>query len=90
MHKLILFILFSCVSINTIAEEISQQGRYQIMFSPHVRADTFLLDTWTGKTWKKIHMADIKNDPSVWVYIEKIDSEHDEIEWLKNQVFKTP
>src|SRR5271157_3283094 len=27
-------------------------GRYQIVFNPNVRADTFLLDTQVGKVWQ--------------------------------------
>ena len=30
---------------------VGDLGRYQIVMNPNVRADTFLLDTETGKTW---------------------------------------
>jgi hypothetical protein len=29
-----------------------ESGRYQIVNSTLVRADTFLLDTWTGRVWQ--------------------------------------
>jgi hypothetical protein len=29
-----------------------QPGRYQIVMNPQIRADTFLLDTATGKIWQ--------------------------------------
>jgi hypothetical protein len=29
-----------------------EPGRYQIVASALVRADTFLLDTWTGRVWQ--------------------------------------
>lgn len=33
-------------------------GRFQIVFSPHVVADTYLLDTTSGKTWGVVQTKD--------------------------------
>ena len=32
----------------------SPDGRYQLFFSPHMRSDTFLVDTATGRVWRMV------------------------------------
>lgn len=71
------------VSMQASAGEAQQQGRYQIVINPAMRADTFLLDTWTGKTWQSIKMVDAADEPSVWMYRDKIDSQKEQLEWQK-------
>ena len=39
-------------------QPISAPGRYQIFFSPNVRADTFLVDTSTGRIWRMTRIQD--------------------------------
>jgi hypothetical protein len=39
-------------------------GRYQIVINPEVRADTFLLDTETGRIWKPAQYTNLVDDPS--------------------------
>jgi hypothetical protein len=39
-------------------------GRYQIVFSSHARADTFLLDTQTGKIWARTSFTFLGGRPA--------------------------
>ena len=45
-----------------------QNGRYQICYSTLARADTFLLDTQTGKVWNLVKKAD---ETFVWQQMVK-------------------
>ena len=40
-----------------------QYGRYVITFSPFARADSFLLDTQTGKVWQLTRFSDLEGEP---------------------------
>ncbi len=65
----------------------SHVGRYQLFFSPHARADVYLVDTETGKIWKPITISNakdtnLKSAPEVWVYQERVDSEQDFDAWM--------
>lgn len=51
----------------------SAPGRFQIVMSPNVRADTFLLDTETGDTWVQTEITDRPNNPTIWLHRQKID-----------------
>lgn len=53
----------------------TQGGRYQIIFNPSgVRADTFLLDTQTGRIWRPTKYTDLKGEPTAWVYEDRLDT----------------
>lgn len=52
----------------------SQYGRYVIVHSPHVRADTLMIDSLTGRTWRQIVYTDLNGDPPVWRPIDQVDS----------------
>jgi hypothetical protein len=52
-------------------------GRYQILFSPLARADTFLLDTETGKVWQLTKFTDANGEPLAWVPMDRLDSQAD-------------
>jgi hypothetical protein len=65
----------------------SASGRYQIVFNPSVRADTFLVDTETGKVWVRTTITNVKGTPDVWKFQERIDSTADEILWDQQQTF---
>jgi len=65
----------------------SHVGKYQLFFSPHARADVYLVDTETGKIWKPITITNAKDTnlqsaPEVWVYQERIDNERDFEIWM--------
>jgi hypothetical protein len=59
----------------------SPVGRYQIVFNPNVRADTFLLDTQTGQTWVQTQISDAAGAPTIWLFRERIDSDADFVGW---------
>ena len=56
-------------------------GRYQIFFSPHARADVYLLDTETGKIWRPVTITNASDSnlsgapPEIWLYQERVDTE---------------
>ena len=64
-------------------------GRYQIVFNPSIRADTFLLDTQTGKVWVRTQITDIVGDPDVWKAQDRVDNEFEFIEWAKRHTSST-
>jgi hypothetical protein len=69
-----------------ITPERSHAGRYQIFFSPHARADVYLLDTETGKIWHPVTISNAKDAnlnaaPEVWLYQDRIDSEQEFDVW---------
>jgi hypothetical protein len=71
----------------TAAPPQSHVGKYQLFFSPHARADVYLVDTETGKIWKPITITNAKDTnlqspPEVWVYQERVDSERDFDNWM--------
>jgi len=52
--RLIISLLFLCVGASSQAQEKGKPERYQLFFSPHARADTYLVDTETGKVWQQV------------------------------------
>lgn len=88
MKKLLLFVL-AIIAILLFAaangqnQTVTQNGRYQIVINTEVRADTFLLDTQTGRTWKPIAYTDIKGSPTVWKYQDKVDNYDQLMQWGK-------
>ncbi|SPF45323.1 exported hypothetical protein [Candidatus Sulfotelmatobacter kueseliae] len=65
----------------------SHVGRYQLFFSPHARADVYLVDTETGLIWKPITISNAKDEnlnspPELWVYQERVDSEQEFDVWM--------
>jgi hypothetical protein len=55
----------------------SGSQRFQIVFNPNVRADTFLIDTQKGKVWQVIKYTDLEDQPTVWQPMEIIDPDGD-------------
>jgi len=58
------------------------QGRFVIAFSPIVRADTFLVDTETGRVWQSIRYTDMPGEPLIWRYMERVDSHEHLLKWF--------
>lgn len=56
-------------------------GRYVIFFSPHARADAFLVDTHTGKTWELVRYSYLDGEPRAWVLVDRIDNFADEVKF---------
>ena len=65
------------------------QGRYQVVFSPWMRADTFLLDTQTGRMWKPVQYTDLEGEPTVWQYVERLDTAAEFLNWSRGFKSKT-
>lgn len=61
-----------------------QQGRYQI-WQGNVRQDTFLLDTWTGKSWQLTQFGDLEDKPTVWMPMDRFDNPKDFLAWMRYQ-----
>jgi hypothetical protein len=64
-----------------------QPGRYQIVINPQVRADTFLLDTATGRVWQLVKFTDI--NATAWQIMKRLDSELDLVKLIGEQGIKT-
>lgn len=62
----------------------SQVGRYQIVFNPAVRQDTFLLDTVEGRIWTPIRYTDIQGEPIVWQYSSRVDNFQELLTWFES------
>jgi len=82
-----ILLLASCFaqSRNTTKAATQPQdiGRYQIFFSPNVRADTFLVDTQTGKIWRMQQFTDVPGQPTVWAPEKKFDTDEDFNAWIQ-------
>jgi hypothetical protein len=63
-------------------------GRYQIFFGTHARADQYLVDTYTGRTWQKTQYSDLVGEPEVWMPLQRIDNDAELNEWIKKQTLK--
>ena len=73
-----LLLTLSSVSLtNAFAQPSAptQNARFQIVFNPNIRADTFLLDTQTGQVWQLTHFPDANGDPSAWSHMDRLDDE---------------
>ena len=58
------------------------EGRFQIVMRDGVRADTFLLDTQEGTVWQLTTITEIEGQPTVWLFMERIDSKADYVKLL--------
>lgn len=63
-------------------------ARFQIIINPNVRADTFLLDTWTGKIWKNVVFTDVEGDPEVWREMPVLRSDADVTAFIRTHSLK--
>jgi hypothetical protein len=72
----------------TVPIAAQPSGRYQLVFNPAVRADTFLIDTQTGKIWSRVQFTDIQGEPDVWRAEDRIDGQAQFIDWLNNHSSK--
>ena len=76
-----MFVGFALLSILMLAgcDKLPSSGsqRFQIVFNPNVRADTFLIDTQKGKVWQMTKFTDIEDQPTVWQPLDIIDPDGD-------------
>lgn len=61
-----LAVLSSCDAPQPDAPEPSEVGRYVIIHSPQIEADTMLLDTVTGRTWQLVNAGTVKDQELLW------------------------
>lgn len=74
---LIVLAIFLAVSKFLILDRMvpeSKNGRYQIVFNPHLATETFLLDTKTGRVWKFVKFTDLEGEPELWDAMDIIDN----------------
>jgi hypothetical protein len=60
-----------------------QPGRYQIVINPSVRADTFLVDTATGRVWMRSTFVFLNGEPDAWNIMTRLDSVEDRIAFIE-------
>jgi hypothetical protein len=60
--------------VGTAQESETENGRFTIVVSPHARADTFLVDTASGKVWQLVKYTDLAGEPTVWDYMARVDN----------------
>lgn len=70
------------------APQPTQWGRYQLVVNPEVRADTFLLDTETGRMWRRVSYTNLIGEPSVWELFDRVDSYEELQAWGARHVRK--
>jgi hypothetical protein len=68
--------------------QTTPSGRFQIVLNPQVRADTFLLDTATGRTWVPTKFSDLEGDPVIWDIQTRVDTSAEFMAWFKTQTKK--
>ena len=68
---LVIFFLFTYSRVNSerVSENEVYRGRYQIVFSPHERTDTFLVDTEYGRVWQ-LKISDEYGTAFEEIYVE--------------------
>jgi hypothetical protein len=72
-------------TVKQASANASPVGRYQIVFNPNMRADTFLLDTETGQTWVQSEITtDAVGKRTIWVFRERVDNWQAFSDWLRD------
>ena len=74
-----------CDSMSLRARDVSA-GRYQIVMRDGVRADTFLLDTETGRVWKPVTITNVKGEPEIWRIADRVDTAADFDAWQTRMI----
>jgi hypothetical protein len=59
------------------------EGRFRIFFSPHARADTYLLDTQTGKVWQLTQFTGLNGEPTAWVPMSRLENSEDQAAFVR-------
>ena len=60
-------------------------SRFRIFFSPHARADTFLVDTQTGRVWQ---LMGLNGEPSAWAPMTRLDNSEDQAAFARSHGVK--
>lgn len=75
---------------NAPSNAADRPGRYVIFYNPNVRADTFLLDTQSGRLWRHTTISNVVSDPEIWLAEVRVDTDAERSKWLSEQDFKPP
>ena len=54
-----------------------QAGRWVVVHSPEAERDTILLDTATGRTWSRVQVGDLTDEPAAWDPMPQLNSAED-------------
>jgi hypothetical protein len=65
-----------------VKTEAPATARYQLFANPSARADTFLLDTQTGKLWCHTAISDAVGEPTAWLPEERFDTVQQVQAWI--------
>lgn len=87
---LVILVAISPQAQPAVNQSPAQNGRYQIVINQNARADTFLVDTQTGRVWGRVQISDVAGQPSIWKYEDKIDDAKQLKEWGSRQTFVAP
>lgn len=66
----------------SLVPQEAHAGRYTIIFNPNIRADMYLLDTETGKVWRPTQYTDVAGQPTVWLYMDRVDDSKQLQSWI--------
>ena len=65
-----------------------EAGRYQIVMRKDIRADTYLLDTATGRVWQHVQFVQLEGGPVAWRFMPRLDSSEAMFKWAATQTDK--
>lgn len=89
----LMILTLSAVSLSNVFAQPGapiQNGRFQIFINPNVRADTFLVDTQTGKVWQLTQFTDVKGEPTAWNRMDRLDDDKQAFQFfLQHGIKKT-
>jgi hypothetical protein len=94
--KIFLGCVLAIASVATVSAQETRvvtqsppQGRFQIVFGPMARADTYLLDTHTGQIWQSVKLSDLQGEPLVRYPMDRFDSSEEIAAFYKARKPKT-
>ena len=85
---ILLGIAYAQTNSTQVPQSQAISGRYQIITSPVVARNTFLLDTQTGKIWQLTQFTNLKDEPMAWMIQPRLDTELEQTKWAISQGFK--
>jgi hypothetical protein len=68
---------YGCTPAPVASPKPSEVGRFVIVHSPEAERDTILLDTVTGRTWSRVEVTDITDEPPAWDPMPQLNSAKD-------------
>ncbi len=68
-----------------IREKAVDNNRFELHLNPNVGKFQYLLDKQQGKVWQAVVYTDIKDQPMVWEYRQRIDNDADLLEFYRSK-----